>query len=116
MRKAILIAAGTVTGLGAVLSITPPAMSDSVGTVGLGGGIDLGGAAAPNTSRCNCANSDKECNSLQHQALAEPLTVLHTALATTEQSALVQPLQTARLPASLLHNRRVHGLIRHLQF
>jgi hypothetical protein len=46
MRKAILIAAGTVTGLGAVLSITPPAMSDSVGTVGLGGGIDLGGAAA----------------------------------------------------------------------
>ena len=46
MRKAILIAAGTVTGLGAVLSITPPAMSDSVGTVGLGGGADLGGAAA----------------------------------------------------------------------
>jgi Zn-dependent alcohol dehydrogenase len=38
MRKAFLIAAGTVTGLGAVLSITPPAMSESVGTVGLGGG------------------------------------------------------------------------------
>ena len=35
MRKAILIAAGTVTGLGAVLSITPPAMSDSVGTLGM---------------------------------------------------------------------------------
>ena len=35
MRKAILIAAGTVTGLGAVLSITPPAMSDSVGTIGM---------------------------------------------------------------------------------
>jgi hypothetical protein len=49
MRKAILIAAGTVTGLGAVLSITPPAMSDSVGTVGLGGGIDLGGGAATPT-------------------------------------------------------------------
>ena len=46
MRKAILIAAGTVTGLGAVLSITPPALSDSVGTVGLGGGVDLGGGAA----------------------------------------------------------------------
>jgi hypothetical protein len=46
MRKAILIAAGTVTGLGAVLSITPPALSNSVGTVGLGGGIDLGGSAA----------------------------------------------------------------------
>ena len=46
MRKAILIAAGTVTGLGAVLSITPPAMSDSVGTLGLPAGVDLGGAAA----------------------------------------------------------------------
>ena len=46
MRKAILIAAGTVTGLGAVLSITPPALSNSVGTVGLAGGPDLGGGAA----------------------------------------------------------------------
>ena len=46
MRKAILIAAGTVTGLGAVLSITPPAMSDSVGTLGLPSGVDLGGGTA----------------------------------------------------------------------
>jgi hypothetical protein len=46
VKKALLIAAGTVTGLGAVLSITPPALSNSVGTVGLGGGIDLGGGAA----------------------------------------------------------------------
>ena len=35
MKKAFLIAAGTVTGLGAVLSITPPAISDSVGTLGM---------------------------------------------------------------------------------
>jgi len=46
MKKIFLIAAGTVTGLGAVLSITPPALSNSVGTVGLPGGIDLGGGAA----------------------------------------------------------------------
>jgi hypothetical protein len=46
MKKAFLIAAGTITGLGAVLSITPPALSESVGTVGLGGGTDLGGGAA----------------------------------------------------------------------
>ena len=43
MKKAILIAVGTVTGLGAVLSITPPALSSSGGTVGLAGGIALGG-------------------------------------------------------------------------
>ena len=46
MKKALLIAAGTVTGLGAVLSITPPALSNSVGTMGLAGGLDLGGGAA----------------------------------------------------------------------
>ena len=46
MKKAILIAAGTVTGLGAVLSITPPALSSSVGTVGVGGGIALGGGTS----------------------------------------------------------------------
>jgi hypothetical protein len=46
VKKALLIAAGTVTGLGAVLSITPPALSNPVGTVGLPGGLDLGGGAA----------------------------------------------------------------------
>ena len=46
MKKALLIAAGTVTGLGAVLSITPPALSESVGSVGITGGSDLAGAAA----------------------------------------------------------------------
>jgi len=52
MKKALLIAAGTVTGLGAILSITPPALSDSVGTVGLGGGLggDVGGGSAPATT------------------------------------------------------------------
>jgi hypothetical protein len=46
MKKAILIAAGTVTGLGAVLSITPPAFSGSVSAPGLAGGVELGGTTA----------------------------------------------------------------------
>ena len=50
MKKALLIAAGTVTGLGAVLSITPPALSDSVGTVGLGGGLGGGGTGGRTTT------------------------------------------------------------------
>ncbi len=48
MKKAILIAAGTVTGLGAVLSITPPALSNSGGTIGLGG--DSAATVAPTQS------------------------------------------------------------------
>ena len=50
MRKAILIAAGTVTGLGAVLSITPPALSGSstaVGLDGVAGGTSAAPAATP---------------------------------------------------------------------
>ncbi len=49
MRKAILIAAGTVTGLGAVLSITPPALSGSstaLGLDGVAGGAPAATAAA----------------------------------------------------------------------
>jgi len=57
VKKAILIAAGTVTGLGAVLSITPPALSNSVGTVGLGGGVDLGGDAATPATPAATASS-----------------------------------------------------------
>jgi len=38
MRKTLLIAAGTVTGLGAILSITPPALSGAVSAPGLSGG------------------------------------------------------------------------------
>jgi hypothetical protein len=55
MRKALLIAAGTVTGLGAVLSITPPALSDSVGTLELSGATMLPTTAAPTASATTAA-------------------------------------------------------------
>ncbi len=58
MRKAILIAAGTVTGLGAVLSITPPALSGSSNSVGLDGVSGMGGAtAAPSTTPTAAAST-----------------------------------------------------------
>jgi len=60
VKKALLIAAGTVTGLGAVLSITPPALSESVGSVGITGGSDLGAAAAPAQSAATPATSTPE--------------------------------------------------------
>jgi hypothetical protein len=56
MKKAFLIAAGTITGLGAVLSITPPALSESVGTVGLGGGA-AAPAATPSASASSAPTS-----------------------------------------------------------
>jgi len=99
MRKAILIAAGTVTGLGAVLSITPPAMSDSVGTVGLGVGTDLGGgtaapAATPSPSASSAPTSvptkgatTKPTPTKSATATAKP-TATATATATPTPAAL----------------------------
>jgi hypothetical protein len=60
MRKTLLIAAGTVTGLGAILSITPPAFSGSVSAPGLAGGIAFGGvettpAATPSATASTAA-------------------------------------------------------------
>ena len=92
MKKAFLIAAGTVTGLGAVLSITPPAMSDSVGTVGLGGGTDLGGSttatpeatATPGTTATPTATPTPSATT----------TVKPTASAAPTQSATATPTPT----------------------
>lgn len=84
MRKAILIAAGTVTGLGAVLSITPPAMSDSVGTLGLPAGVDLGGAAAtPATPAATTAATPTQSAT----ATAKPTTTAKPTVAATPTQA-----------------------------
>jgi len=50
MKKIFLLAAGTVTGLGAVLSITPPVLNDSVGTLEIAGGFDVSTGATPSAT------------------------------------------------------------------
>ena len=90
MRKAILIAAGTVTGLGAVLSITPPAMSDSVGTLGLPAGVDLGGAAAT-PAATTAANPTQSATTT-----AKPTaTATKSATATAKPTVAATPTQAA---------------------
>jgi hypothetical protein len=86
MKKIFLIAAGTVTGLGAVLSITPPAMSDSIGTLGMPAGNDLGGgtttAATPDASTSSTAQP-----SATPTKSATTTTTKPTATATATQPA-----------------------------
>jgi hypothetical protein len=109
MKKAILITVGTVTGLGAVLSITPPALSSSVGTVGLAGGIALGGTtttpaatpaaagttakpvATPTKSKTATA---KPTASATATAAAQP-TASATATAAATPTAVAAPTQAA---------------------
>jgi hypothetical protein len=92
MKKVFLIAAGTVTGLGAVLTITPPAMSDSIGTLGMPAGLDLGGAAVP---------AGTPAASTSATATAQPsATPTKSATATATATAKPTPVATATQPAA----------------
>ena len=92
MKKVFLIAAGTVTGLGAVLSITPPAMSDSIGTLGMPTGLDLGGVAVP---------AGTPAASTSATATAQPsATPTKSATATATATAKPTPAATATQPAA----------------
>ena len=90
MKKAFLIAAGTVTGLGAVLSITPPAMSDSVGTLGLPAGADLGGGTAVPAATPTAVTPTQSAT-----ATAKPsATATKSATPTAKPTAAATPAQT----------------------
>ena len=108
MKKAILIAAGTVTGLGAVLSITPPALSSSVGTVGVGGGIALGGgtstpSATPATPATTPAATPTKSATTTATATAKPTstpTKNSTTTTTTTATATAKPSASATASAT----------------
>jgi hypothetical protein len=87
MKKVFLIAAGTVTGLGAVLSITPPAMSDSIGTLGMPAGVDLGGGTA--------VPAASPAASTSATASAQP-----SATPTKSATTTTKPTATATQPAA----------------
>jgi Zn-dependent alcohol dehydrogenase len=94
MKKAFLIAAGTITGLGAVLSITPPALSESVGTVGLGGGADLGGGAAAPAATPSASASSAPTSAPTQGGTAKP-TPTQSARATAKPTASATATATA---------------------
>jgi hypothetical protein len=106
MRKAILIAAGTVTGLGAVLSITPPAMSDSVGTVGLGVGTDLGGGTAAPAATPSPSASSAPTSAPTQGATTKPTP---TKSATAKPTATATATPTPAAPSTSGFSGTVNG-------
>ena len=96
MKKLFLIAAGTVTGLGAVLSITPPVLNDSLSTLDIAGGFDVGGGVAPSATTEPSATSAPS---------AMPTTSATTTAAPTAKpaptaTATVKPTVTALAPTT----------------
>ena len=114
MKKAILIAAGTVTGLGAVLSITPPALSESVGTVGIGGGTDLGGgtatpAATPTASATGSSAPTSAPTSAATQGATAKPTPTKSATATAKPTASATATATQSATATPTPTKAASG-------
>ena len=78
------------TGLGAVLSITPPAMSDSVGALGLPMGADLGGAAATPAATTAATPTQSATTTAKPTA-----TATKSATATAKPTVAATPTQAA---------------------
>ena len=87
MKKVFLIAAGTITGLGAVLSITPPALSDSIGTLGMPTGLDLGGATSPAVTPAASTSATASAQPSATPTKSATATTKPTAAATVTQPA-----------------------------
>ena len=88
MKRALLIAGGTLGGLGAVMAITPPQFSTS-NTAGLGGGIGaIGGATStPAASKSATAVATKSATAKAVATKKATATAAATATATASASA-----------------------------
>ena len=97
MKKVFLIAAGTVTGLGAVLTITPPAMSDSIGTLGMPAGLDLGGAAVPagTPAASTSATATAQPSATPTKSATATATATNSATTTAKPTVAATPTQSA---------------------
>ena len=106
MKKIFLIAAGTVTGLGAVLSITPPVMSDSIGTLGMPAGNDLGGGTSVPAGTPAATTSATATATATAQPSATPT---KSATTTTKPTAVATATQPAAPAAATAFSGTVNG-------
>ena len=113
MKKAILIAVGTVTGLGAVLSITPPALSSSVGTVGLAGGIALGGGTTTPAAKpaANGGTAKPVATPTKSKTATAKPTASATATAAATPTAVVAPTGFSGTVNGDSFNARSYGTV-----
>jgi len=100
MKRALLIAGGTVGGLGAVLAITPPQLS-TTSSINIAGGSAMGttgtGSSASASSSSSPSNSASTAKPVAtKKATTKPTaTKSATAQATATASATTQPTATA---------------------
>jgi uncharacterized protein with FMN-binding domain len=85
MKRALLIAGGTVGGLGAVLAITPPQLSSS--STAIGGGLDLAPAASTTDTVAAAPEATPSATESQSPAPTASATPVATATPTPTKVA-----------------------------
>lgn len=91
MKRALLIATGTVGGLGAVLAITPPQLTSS-------GSINIAGGAAIGSTGTSASASASSSNSTTTKAVSNAATT--TATKSAKPVATKKAIATAKATAS----------------
>jgi uncharacterized protein with FMN-binding domain len=109
MKRALLIAGGTVGGLGAVLAITPPQLTSSSSSLSLGGGTNLAGgtsgATATPAAATTTAPATKATPAATKSATTKPAaTQSATASPTATKSASPTPSATKTTAAPATSN------------
>ncbi len=96
MKRALLIAGGTVGGLGAVLAITPPQLG-TTSAINIAGG-PMAGPGATSSASASSSSSATASATTRATAAAKPVATKSsgaTAAATTEPAATTAPATTA---------------------
>ena len=108
MKRALLIAGGTLGGLGAVMAITPPQFSTS-NTAELGGGIGaIGGATStPAASKSSTAVATKSATA--KPVTTKKATATKVAAAAASASATATPVATQTTAAPVPASKGVSG-------
>ena len=91
MKRALLIAGGTVGGLGAVLAITPPQLTSS-GSINIAGGSAIGSSGTSSSASASSSSSTKAVATASATKTAKPVatkkaTPAASATATATKSA-----------------------------
>ena len=91
MKRALLIAGGTVGGLGAVLAITPPQLTSS-GSINIAGGSAIGSTGTSSSASASSSTSTKAVATASATKTAKPVA---TKKATPAASATVAATKSA---------------------
>lgn len=97
MKRALLIAGGTVGGLGAVLAITPPQLTSSSSGLALGGGTAL---PASNTGGTHATTAAATAKATPAATKATPQKAAATKSANTTATKSAAPVASATASAS----------------